>query len=470
MRDRGPRLVQALEAAAAAQSRFGDQAVGRLVLSMTSAAEDVLAAERLVADAGCRLRVVPLLETIDDLRGAPTLVAELLDASPRDALEVMVGYSDSGKDGGALAAQWEIYAAQETLVALAGERGLALTFFHGRGGSTGRGGGPTHASILAQPAGAVAGRLRLTEQGETISFKYGLHGLAERNLEAAVAATLLTTSPGAAALAAPDAAARELMESLADTSRRAYRALVWEDDDLPAFFRSFTPVDELALLSIGSRPASRPDAPARDELAALRAIPWVFAWTQNRCLLPAWYGCGTALAAAIADGSLDELRRRYRDWPFFRTFVENLEMTLAKSSIEIARGYLRLVPASPARDRLWGAIEDEHSADRRGGPRPRGVPRPARSASRRPALDPPPQPVRRPDERDPGRAARRAPGGRRERDPTAAALDRGHRRRAPEHRLTAVTRAPRLRRRTRRRGAGRSPRTRGRRTRSGTRG
>ena len=246
VRDRGPRLVQALEAAASAQSRFGDEAVGRLVLSMTSSAEDVLAAERLVADAGCRLQVVPLLETIDDLRGAPALVAELLDASPREALEVMVGYSDSGKDGGALAAQWEIYAAQERLVALADERAVALTFFHGRGGSTGRGGGPTHASILAQPAGAVSGRLRLTEQGETISFKYGLHGLAERNLEAAVAATLLTTSPGTEALSVPDAAARELMESLADASRRAYRALVWEDDDLPAFFRCFTPVDELA--------------------------------------------------------------------------------------------------------------------------------------------------------------------------------------------------------------------------------
>ena len=216
VRDRGPRLVQALEAAASAQSRFGDEAVGRLVLSMTSSAEDVLVAERLVADAGCRLQVVPLLETIDDLRGAPALVAELLDASPREALEVMVGYSDSGKDGGALAAQWEIYAAQEKLVALADARGVALTFFHGRGGSTGRGGGPTHASILAQPAGAVSGRLRLTEQGETISFKYGLHGLAERNLEAAVAATLLTTSPGTEALSVPDAAARELMESLAD--------------------------------------------------------------------------------------------------------------------------------------------------------------------------------------------------------------------------------------------------------------
>ena len=152
-------------------------------------------AESLAAEAGCRVQVVPLLETIADLQGAPALVAELLDASPRDSLEVMVGYSDSGKDGGALAAQWEIYAAQERLVALARVRGVELTFFHGRGGSTGRGGGPTHASILAQPVGSVQGRLRLTEQGETISFKYGLHGLAERNLEAAVAATPPHASP-----------------------------------------------------------------------------------------------------------------------------------------------------------------------------------------------------------------------------------------------------------------------------------
>jgi phosphoenolpyruvate carboxylase len=328
---------------------------------MTSSAEDVVAAERLADEAGCRVRVVPLLETIDDLRGAPALVAELLDESPREELEVMVGYSDSGKDGGALAAQWEIHAAQEALVGLARERGVALTFFHGRGGSTGRGGGPTHASILAQPAGSVAGRLRLTEQGETISFKYGLHGLAERNLEAEVAATLLTSLPDAAGLTTPESAARELMERLAETSRRAYRSLVWEDDDLPAFFRCFTPVDELALLSIGSRPASRPEAPARGELAALRAIPWVFSWTQNRCLLPAWYGCGSAFTEAVDGSALRELRRLYRDWPFFRAFVENLEMTLAKTSIEIARGYLRLVPGGAARDRIWGLIEAEHS-------------------------------------------------------------------------------------------------------------
>ena len=229
---------------------------------------------------------MPLLETIADLRGARGLAGELLDASPRPRLEVMVGYSDSAKDGGYLAANWEIYRAQEELVALADERGVELTIFHGRGGSAGRGGGPTYAAVLAQPPGAVAGRLQLTEQGETIAFKYGLPGLAERNLEAAVAATLLTAFPEAAGLAPPNEGARDTMTALAASSLAAYRALVWDDPAFPPFFRSFTPVDELALLEIGSRPASRPEAAGHGELEALRAIPWVFAWTQNRCLLP----------------------------------------------------------------------------------------------------------------------------------------------------------------------------------------
>jgi phosphoenolpyruvate carboxylase len=361
VRSAGERLVGALAEAAALQRRFGTDAVGRLVVSMTSSAQDVAVAEALVAEAGCTLRVVPLLETIDDLRNAGALVAEMLDDRPREEVEVMVGYSDSGKDGGALAAQWEIYAAQETLVRVAEERGARLTVFHGRGGSAGRGGGPTYAAILAQPPGAVSGRLRLTEQGETIAFKYGLHGLAERNLEAEIAATLLTAAPGLQA-AGPDGESRELLTALAETARVAYRRLVWEDTELPAFFRSFTPLDELALLEIGSRPASRPEASDRSELEALRAIPWVFAWTQNRSLLPAWYGCGTALAPALGDtSSLSGLRRLYRDWPFFGTFVENLEMTLAKSSIDIARTYLRLVPEGEARDRIWAQIEEEHA-------------------------------------------------------------------------------------------------------------
>jgi phosphoenolpyruvate carboxylase len=288
------RLRGTLAAAASAQARHGTGAVDRLIVSMTRTADDVLRAEALAREAGAVLEGVPLLETIADLRAAGALVEEILDRSPRRALEVMVGYSDSGKDGGYLAAQWEIYRAQEELTRVAAARQVELTVFHGRGGSAGRGGGPTHAAILAQPPGAVDGRLKLTEQGETIAFKYGLSGLAERNLEAAVSATLLTAFPDVAGLQPPNAGARDTMDELAVVAQRAYRALVWEDPAFPAFFRSFTPVDELALLEIGSRPVSRPEAADRGELEALRAIPWVFAWTQNRCLLPAWCGCAVS--------------------------------------------------------------------------------------------------------------------------------------------------------------------------------
>jgi phosphoenolpyruvate carboxylase len=361
VREKSEHVVAAFTAGAEARERHGPRAIDRVIVSMTASAGDVLAAETLARGAGLNVHAVPLLETIDDLRGARGLAGELLDGSPRPRLEVMVGYSDSAKDGGYLAANWEIYRAQEELVALADERGVELTIFHGRGGSAGRGGGPTYAAVLAQPPGAVAGRLQLTEQGETISFKYGLPGLAERNLEAAVAATLLTAFPEASGLAPPNEGARDTMTALADSSLASYRALVWEDAAFPPFFRSFTPVDELALLEIGSRPVSRPEAAGRGELEALRAIPWVFAWTQNRCLLPSWYGCGSAFVEYGVEGErLDWLRRLYREWPFFRALVENLEMTLAKSSFEIATGYLDLVPPSADRDRIWGRLSDEH--------------------------------------------------------------------------------------------------------------
>ena len=355
------RLVGALREAAQAQRRYGTEVVGRLIVSMTGSAADVIAAEELASAAGAQLTCVPLLETIADLDGADTLLSDLLDTRPRSEIEVMVGYSDSGKDGGPLAAQWAVHRAQERLVAVAEERGVQLTVFHGRGGSAGRGGGPTYAAILAQPPGAVGGRLRITEQGETIAFNYGLAGLAERNLEAAVAATLLTAAPGTTEEGRPSAADREVIEQLASVALRAYRSLVWADEDFPPFFRRFTPVDELALLEIGSRPVSRPEAADAGDLAALRAIPWVFAWTQNRCLLPAWYGCGAAFVAHGLKGeTLATLRRMYRRWPFFGSFVDNLEMALAKSSLEIASGYLRLVPESPGRDRIWSAITSEH--------------------------------------------------------------------------------------------------------------
>jgi phosphoenolpyruvate carboxylase len=270
----------------------------------------------------------------------------------------MVGYSDSGKDGGYLTAQWEIFSAQEALAALASERDLELTIFHGRGGSAGRGGGPTHAAILAQPPGRPPGRLKLTEQGETISFKYGLPGLAYRNLEAALAATLLSAFPAVAG-AHPPPEAPELLAELSGKAHATYRALAWEDEMFVPFFRHFTPIDELALFEIGSRPLRRPEGGAY--LASLRTIPWVFAWTQNRSLLPAWYGCGTAFTALTESRrGLDDLRRLYRDWAFFRSLVENLEMTLAKASLEIAEGYLELVPAGPDRERLFGAIVAEY--------------------------------------------------------------------------------------------------------------
>ena len=257
------RLQELLRGAAAAQRAHGAEAIDTLIVSMTTSAEDVVRAEELAAAEGLAVTGVPLFETIDSLRNAAAIVAELHRRRPRPRLEVMVGYSDSGKDGGYLTSQWETYRAAAELSDLADREGVELTIFHGRGGSTGRGGGPTHAAILAQPPGSVGGRLKLTEQGETIAFKYGLAGLARRNLESTVAATLLSSFPRVAG-ADPPAGAVEIVERLSADAHRAYRSLVWEDDAFAAFFRAFTPVDELALLDIGSRPVARPASRAQN--------------------------------------------------------------------------------------------------------------------------------------------------------------------------------------------------------------
>jgi len=361
LRMRSERAQETVATVARCQARHSTDAVDTLIVSGTSSPADVLAALDLAEDAGLELSLVPLFETIASLQSAAQTVEALLDdtrfgrlVSRRGSrLEVMVGYSDSGKDGGFLTAQWEVFRAQRALAALAERRGIELTIFHGRGGSAGRGGGPTHAAILAQPPGHPPGRLKVTEQGETVSFKYGVPGLAYRNLEAALAATLLSAFPEVGN-AGPPEDGPALLGDLSDRAFRAYSALVHDDEGFVPFFRQFTPIDELALLEIGSRPARRPEG--MDDFAALRAIPWVFAWTQNRCLLPAWYGCGTA----FADARPRDLRRLYREWAFFRSLVENLEMTLAKSSLDIAEGYLELVPPGPDRDRIYEAIAAEH--------------------------------------------------------------------------------------------------------------
>jgi phosphoenolpyruvate carboxylase len=343
-REDDERVRVLLEAAAEARRRHGPAALDTVIVSGTESAADIRRVHELGGEA---LSVVPLFESVADLRAAPRIYEELLDTV--GCSEVMVGYSDSAKDAGYLAAQWEIRCALVALADVARRRGAELTVFHGRGGSAGRGGGPTHDAILAQPQGVPPGRLKLTEQGETIAFKYGLPGLAQRNLEAALAATLLAAAPEVTAVE-PPSGGEALVAGLAERSHAVYRALI-DDPAFVPFFRAFTPVDELALLNIGSRPARRPEG--ADFLGSLRAIPWVFAWTQNRCLLPSWYGCGSAFAEA----DTEQLRELYRGWPFFRALVQNLEMALAKSSMEIATEYLELTG-----DRsLWEPIAAEHA-------------------------------------------------------------------------------------------------------------
>ena len=323
------------------------EALGAYVISMAARASDVLAVELLQRAGGITepLRVVPLFETANYLRGSDACVAALLDlpwyaARANGHMEVMVGYSDSAKDAGRLAAAWELYTAQERLVETCRARGVRLTLFHGRGGSVGRGGGPTHLAIQSQPPGSVDGTIRVTEQGEMVDAQFGLPEIADRTLEVYTTATLeatLTPHDGVRE------AWRARMQRMADTSRAAYRTLVHETPEFLEYFRLATPELELGRMRIGSRPARRR---AGGGVTSLRAIPWVFAWTQTRLMLPAWLGVGEAIAEEVEAGGLEELRAMYRDWPFFRSTMDLVEMVLAKASPSIAAYYdAQLVPA-----------------------------------------------------------------------------------------------------------------------------
>jgi phosphoenolpyruvate carboxylase len=322
--------------------------LGAYVISMAGRPSDVLAVEALEVAAGIDppLRVVPLFETVADLRAAGDTVRDLL-AVPRyrDRIggrqEVMLGYSDSAKDGGWLAAAWELYQAQEQIVAAGRERAAAITLFHGRGGTVSRGGGPTYLAIQSQPPGSVNGALRVTEQGEMIAAKFGLPGIARRTLEVYTTATLEATL---ATGVEPEPAWRERMQRLADTSRTAYRRLVYETPAFLEYFHAATPERELGALRIGSRPARRRPGAG---VESLRAIPWVFAWMQTRLLLPSWLGVSEALDEAIHTGDAPALREMYERWPFFRSTVDLVEMVVAKTSPAIAAEYeQRLAPAT----------------------------------------------------------------------------------------------------------------------------
>ncbi len=321
-------------------AKTSPDSLGSYVISMASKPSDVLSVILLLREKGIRwnMRVAPLFETLADLDGGPDCIADLLNidwykAYTQGKQEVMIGYSDSSKDAGQLAAAWGQYRAQQALTHVCQQHGVHLTLFHGRGGTVGRGGGPSHTAILSQPPGSVAGALRVTEQGEMIRFKFGVPEIAVRNLELYTGAVLQATlCPGEPAK--PEWC--NYMDKLAQTGFKSYRSIVREDPQFVPYFRSTTPEQELAKLPLGSRPAKRR---VDGGVESLRAIPWIFAWTQIRLLLPAWLGSDTALGDAIESGELNRLQEIYANWPFFRTNIDMLEMVLAKTDKSIAAYY-----------------------------------------------------------------------------------------------------------------------------------
>ncbi|KAF4356843.1 hypothetical protein F8388_019502 [Cannabis sativa] len=348
-------------------AELGSDSLGAYVISMASNATDVLAVELLQKDArlavsgelgrpcpGGTLRVVPLFETVKDLRGAGSVIRKLLSIdwyrehiikNHNGHQEVMVGYSDSGKDAGRFTAAWELYKAQEDVVSACNDYGIKVTLFHGRGGSIGRGGGPTYLAIQSQPPGSVMGTLRSTEQGEMVQAKFGLPQTAVRQLEIYTTAVLIAT------LRPPQPPKEEkwrnLMEEISNISCQNYRSIVYENPDFLAYFHEATPQAELGFLNIGSRPTRRKSSKG---IGHLRAIPWVFAWTQTRFVLPAWLGVGAGLKGVCEKGHTEDLRAIYKEWPFFQCTIDLIEMVLGKADIPIAKHYDEVLVSKERRE------------------------------------------------------------------------------------------------------------------------
>jgi phosphoenolpyruvate carboxylase len=354
---------------------FGADAIGGHVISMTAAPSDVMTVLWLWKQTRSasiqhdfKLPIVPLFETIDDLHHGPGILEGMLTAKPyRDHLaaqnddqQIMLGYSDSTKDGGYLSACWALHQAQKELVELASKHEVLLTFFHGRGGSLGRGGGPAARSILSLPTGTFRGAFRITEQGEVLADRYDDPEIAHRHLEQVIWSSMLASGKPSE----PDPKSWcDCIDQMADASHTKYRELV-EHDGFVQFFRLVTPVSEIEQLPIGSRPSRRRGGAS---LSDLRAIPWVFSWTQSRCLIPAWYGLGTALSTMLKDeGKSAELKKMYQDWPFFRACIDNAELALAKTDLGIADHYSKLADGTPSLSTIAAMVSDEFEQTKTG--------------------------------------------------------------------------------------------------------